>query len=315
MTTLNLTAVAINPAFDIIDRYGADFAAHAPGLTVLRPEEVTDPGAVDVVLTFRPPADTFTPYPNLIAACSVAAGVDAILACPSLPDGLPVLRVEDPDQAQQMAGFAAFHVLWHHRRMYEHVEDQVTQDWNRPFMGRSPAKIRIGIMGFGLMGRAIAKALVALGYPVASLSRRAPDPVEPGVTPFLETDRAAFLGQSDILINVLPLTEATRNVIDADLLAALPAGASLINLGRGEHLDDEALIDALASGQIAAASLDAFAVEPLAKGHPYWSHPRVLITPHTASAPEGPAIAASLQSGLSRLLAGQDRADRAARGY
>ncbi len=158
--------------FDILDFHGEAFAKYAPELVLLRPEEVADPAAVEFVLTFRPPDDCFAPYPNLKAAISSAAGVDGILACPSLPQGLPVMRVEDPDQARQMAGFAVFHVLWHHRRMDLHLEDQAAERWNRPAHGRSPENRRIGIMGYGNMGRAIAAALAGLGYPVGVLARR-----------------------------------------------------------------------------------------------------------------------------------------------
>lgn len=142
-----------------------------------------------------------------------------------------------------------------------------------------------------------------------------PEPVEPGVTHFLDTDRAAFLARSDIIINVLPLTAQTQGLMDADFLAALPQGAAIINLGRGRHLDEEALLDALDSGQIAGASLDTFVVEPLAKDHPFWSHPRVLVTPHTASAPTSRGVAVSVRDGLARVMAGQASVAQAARGY
>ncbi|MBT8155187.1 glyoxylate/hydroxypyruvate reductase A [Epibacterium ulvae] len=310
-----MIGVAINANLDILDMHGAAFATHAPELTILRPEEVADPQAVEFALTFRPPDDAFTPYPALKAVVSVAAGVDAILSCPSLPKDVPVLRVEDDDQALQMAGFAAFHVLWHHRRMDLHLEDQANEVWNRPISGRSPSERRVGVMGFGLMGRAVAKAIAALGYPTASLSRSLPEQPEPGVEHFVDRDRDAFLARSDILINVLPLTKATHGVMDADLFAALPQGACVVNLGRGEHLDEGALLAALESGQIAGASLDAFENEPLAEGHPFWSHPRVLVTPHTASAPESKGVVLSIKDGLRRLSDGDIGDDRLSRGY
>lgn len=310
-----MIGVAVNDGFDILDLHGAAFAQYAPNLTLLRPEEVTDPGAVDFAVTFRPPADAFRPYPNLRAVVSAAAGVDAILSCPSLPDNVPVLRVEDQDQALQMAGFAAFHVLWHHRGMDQHLADQAAEHWNRPMFGRSPQERRVGVMGFGLMGRQVATQIAALGYPTASLSRRMPDPAVDGVTHFLDDDRATFLARTDILINVLPLTEATRNVMNADLFAALPKGAAVINIGRGEHLDETALLAALETGQISGASLDAFVTEPLPSGHPFWSHPRVLVTPHTASAPDSRAVVRSIRDSLAQVAAGAHQDDRQLRGY
>lgn len=310
-----MIGVVTNEGFDILELHGKTLAEHAPELTILRPEEVTDPEAIEFVLTFRPPADAFAPYPNLKAVVSVAAGLDAILKCPSLPKDVAVLRVEDSDQALQMAGFAAFHVLWHHRRFDLHLEDQAREHWERPLFGRSPQERRVGVMGFGLMGRAVAKGIAALGYPTASLSRRAPDPAEPGVEHFLDADRAAFLARTDILINVLPLTSATHKIMDARCFAQLPKGAAVIHLGRGEHLDEDALLAALDSGHLAGASLDAFEREPLRQGHPFWSHPRVLVTPHTASAPESRRVVASIQEGLRQVAAGTHRDNRRAQGY
>ncbi len=310
-----MIGVAIDADLDILDFLGEALATHSPNLSVLREDEVTDPQTVEFALTFRPADDAFTRYTGLKAVVSVAAGVDAILSCPSLPKDVAVLRVEDDDQALQMAGFAAFHVLWHHRRMDLHLEDQMNEVWNRPQSGRSPAERRVGVMGFGLMGRAVAKSIAALGYPTASLSRSMPEPSEPGIEHFIDADRDAFLARSDILINVLPLTQATRGVMNADLLAALPQGACVVNLGRGEHLDDAALLAALESGQITGASLDAFENEPLAEGHPFWSHPRILVTPHTASAPEPTGVVLSIKDGLRRLADGDVGDDRLARGY
>lgn len=300
--------------FDLLSFHGPAFAEWAPELTLLRPEEVTDPGSVEFVLTFKPGADAFAPYPNLKAVSSIAAGVDAILACPSLPKGIPVLRVEDADQALQMAGFALFHVLWHQRQMGLMLESQKRGQWNRPRHGRSPRLKHIGVMGFGLMGRAIARAGVALGYSVSSLSRSMPEP-EPGVTHFVDRDLTAFLGDCDFLVNVLPLTEATRGILGKSTFDALPKGASLIQLGRGAHLDDDALLDALDSGQLAGASLDAFDVEPLPADHIFWSHPRIFVTPHTASAPESKNVAVAIRDMMMRVMAGETLSDRAVRGY
>lgn len=300
--------------FDLLSFHSAAFADYAPELTLLRPEEVTDPKSIEFVLTFRPADDAFAPYPNLKAVSSIAAGVDAILACPSLPKGIPVLRVEDPDQAQQMAGFALFHVLWHHRRMDLMRENQAAALWDRPRHGRSPKAKRIGVMGFGLMGRAIARAGVALGYSVSSLSRSMPQP-EPGVTHFLEADLDPFLSDCNFLVNVLPLTEATRGILGKSTFDALPKGASLIQLGRGAHLDEAALLDALDRGQLGGASLDAFEVEPLPSDHLFWSHPRIFVTPHTASAPTSQNVAIAIRDMLRDVSAGAATSERAMRGY
>jgi phosphoglycerate dehydrogenase-like enzyme len=121
------------------------------------------------------------------------------------------------------------------------------------------------------------------------------------MTHFLDADRGAFLAQTDILVNVLPMTPATKGLFDADLFAALPRGAAFIHLGRGAQLDEAALLAALDRGQISGASLDVFAPEPLVAGHPFWAHPRIFVTPHTASEAEPPAVVANVVTHLRAL--------------
>lgn len=268
---------------DLRDIYGAHFDTLAPELDLRLPHEIDRPEDVTFMVTFVPAADAFTPFPNIRAVYSIGAGVDAITSCPSLPPTVAVHRVEDPDQARQMAGFAAFHVLWHHRNMGNYLANQKIAHWERHLTGLSPRARRIGVLGFGLMGRAVAKSLVALGYPVASYSRSAPHPSEDGVTHYRAGGFDDFLAQSDILINVLPLTDQTRGILGSENLAKLPKDAALIHLGRGGQVDEAALIDALDRGHLSGASLDVFDAEPLPTDHPLWAHPKVFVTPHVAS--------------------------------
>ncbi|MFW2589784.1 2-hydroxyacid dehydrogenase [Sagittula sp. SSi028] len=301
MTEQALTGVATCATVDLLGYYGDAFAELAPDLVLLRPEEVTDPAAVSFVFTFVPDDDTFAPYPNLRAIFSAGAGTDAIMACPSRPDHVPVYRVEDPDQALQMAGFAAFHVVWHHRRMGQYLDDQAQQAWNPRNHRMSPASKRVGVMGFGLMGREVARSLVTLGYDVAGYSRRLPEPLEDGVEAFTDGGLDHFLARSDILINVLPLTPQTEGILNADTFAKLPKGAALIHIGRGGHLVEQDLIAALDSGHLSGASLDVFDTEPLPAGHAFWSHPQIFVTPHVASASEDRAVVASIVDQLRTL--------------
>jgi len=279
-----ILGVVSDSRLELGERYIPLFEKVAPELELRRPDEIANPAEVQFMFTFLPAADAFTPYPNLRAVFGAGAGVDAIEACPSLPKGLPIFRVEDPDQAQQMAGFSVFHVLWHHREMASWFEARGRQDYQRKLYGISPLEKRIGVMGFGHMGQAIARGLTALGYPVASYSRRAPEPM-PGVTHYTADGLDDFLAQSEILINVLPLTAQTQGMIGAELMAKLPQGAAIIHIGRGGQLDETALVEAIDSGHLSGASVDVFETEPLPQGHPFWTHPKIFITPHVASIP------------------------------
>ncbi|OCX64608.1 glyoxylate/hydroxypyruvate reductase A [Thioclava sp. SK-1] len=296
--TATYLGVADCTRVDILTHYGADFAAFAPHLDLRRPEDITDPAAVQFLICFAPDPAVFARYPNLRAVCCPAAGTDGILACPTLPPDLPVIRVEDPDQALQMAGFAAFHVVWHHRSMGRYLAQQKRHEWSRMIGGRSPSDCAVGVLGFGHMGRAIAKALSDLGFRVATLSRNLPHNPLPNVTHFTDADRSAFLARTQIAINVLPLTPQTTGLIGSSFLASLPRGAALIHLGRGAQLDETALLKALNTGHLSGASLDVFATEPLPSTSPLWDHPKIFITPHTASQPESRAVVASVVSGL-----------------
>ena len=291
------------PAF-----FQAAFAPLAARVRLRLPHEIEDPASVRFALAWQPAADAFRPYPNLKVACSIAAGVDSLVACPSLPPQAIVTRVRDDNQAHLMAGFAVWHVVWHHRNMGAILADVAAGLWNwrgHP-LHLAPANCPVGVLGFGLMGRAVARALAALGFPVFAASRGRPEATEPGVTVLSGADAIRQVAaRATMLINVLPLTSETRNVLDADLFARIPRGAVLIQLGRGDHLVEADLDVALASGQIAAASIDVFRQEPLPPGHRWWREPRILITPHLASDTSPEFVAAQVVETVETVLAGR----------
>jgi glyoxylate/hydroxypyruvate reductase A len=176
----------------------------------------------------------------------------------------------------------------------------------------------VGIAGFGTLGLACAQALLALGYRVRGWRRRAEGEAPDGVALFHgDGQRAAFLAGCDTLVCLLPLTAATRSVLNTDLFNQLPRGAQLINVGRGDHLIEADLLAALASGQLAAATLDAFSQEPLPPDHAFWCHPQVTVTPHIATRTPATAIARQTLANLAAIRAGRaaDVAVDRTRGY
>ncbi|WP_128254130.1 2-hydroxyacid dehydrogenase [Falsirhodobacter deserti] len=275
-----LRVVALSSTFDLVEMF-AD--ARDPRLILLRPEEVEDPLAVHLALAWKPPANAFQRFPNVRLVHSIAAGVDSITACPSLPTEAVIARVRDDAQATMMAGFAAAHVIWHHRRMHDHARAQAERRWERSFRPAMPFDVTVGILGYGLMGRAVGRALVALGYRVIA-ARSSEGEAEPGVELFTgPASIGEVAARANILVNVLPLTPATRDILNADLFARMPTGASLIQIGRGEHLVEDDLLHAMDTGRIRSATLDVFRQEPLPTAHPFWTRPDILITPHKAS--------------------------------
>jgi glyoxylate/hydroxypyruvate reductase A len=290
---------------DLPDLFGAA-VADLPDIRLLHPGEVRNPENIRFALAWRPAPDAFDRYPNLKLVQTIAAGVDPVLRVPSLPEDAVVARVHDPEQAAMMAGFAAWQVVWHHRNMGAYLDASRRAEWTRVLIKtlRPPSRVTVGILGYGLMGRSIATAIRAMGFPVL-VATRSDGPSGEGVTRLFGDDAVERVAaRSDILINVLPLTEATRHILNADLFARMPQGCALIQLGRGAHLVEEDLLAALGSGHVGGASLDVFQHEPLPPTHPFWSHPRIVVTPHEASVTSPAAVARILAQSVREMQAG-----------
>ena len=301
-----IEGVYLCSALDLPDLFGAAVEA-APGLKLYRPEDVPDPSRIRFALVWRPAPDAFEAYPNIALVQVIAAGVDGVLRNPSLPERAVVTRVHDDEQAAIMAGFAAWHVVWHHRRMGNYLAAQEAGTWDRTTIKtlRPPSQVTVGVLGYGLMGQAIATTVASMGFAVHAATRTGGDSGD-GITRVAGPDAVQQVAaRSDILINVLPLTEATRDILNADLFARMPEGAVLIQLGRGQHLVEDDLLAALDSGRIGGASLDVFHTEPLPGDHPFWTHPKVIVTPHEASVTSPKAVSDTLVRSVQEIERGQ----------
>ncbi len=305
--------VYLSEQLDLKAIYGEIFKTLAPEVDLRDPHEIDDPASVRFALCWLPPADAFTRYPNLGFISSIAAGVDAILKCPSLPAGVPVLRVRDPEQAQIMAGYIASSVLWWERRFPEHLVNQTASYWDR-FSIRQPSGVTIGLIGYGLMGQASALTLRTLGFDVVASIRSTPATAIDGVRYEAgEGSMARVAAQSDYIVNLLPLTAETRGIFGQDFFAAMKPGAVFINAGRGGQADEAALLDALNSGHLKGAALDVFAQEPLPADHPFWQHRSVLLTPHDAAEASPQALVRTITTAIACLEAGKPMPDEVSR--
>jgi glyoxylate/hydroxypyruvate reductase len=271
---------------------------------------------VRLAVAWHPPADAFDHYPNLAAVCSIAAGADSILFCPSLRDDIEVVRVVDPAQAEMMSGFVIWHAIGHQRRFATYRAQQHDKVWKR-LPQRAPQQVPIGLLGYGAIGARVAADLAMLGFPVKVWSR-SPKPVPAGITGFHGRDGlGAMLADTEILVNLLPLTEETRGILNRDLFNAMTRGGYLIQVGRGDHLVEADLVAALDSGQLAGAALDVFVKEPLAPEHPFWSRPEIFVTPHDACDVSVDAVGRTILATAQALRAGvrpRDAVDRG-KGY
>jgi glyoxylate/hydroxypyruvate reductase A len=266
------------------------FARELPGIEFRVWPDSGPPENVRYALVWKPPRGFLAQFPNLKAILALGAGVDPIPSDPTLPKGVPLLRLVDVGFPAQMADYAMYAVLRLQRRMGELEALQRQARWNQidPYFVRD---FPVGVMGLGVIGSVVAQRLAAAGYAVAGWARSAKR-IE-GVEAFAgsETFRK-FLSRSRVVVNTLPLTPQTENILDAAAFAAMPRGGYVVNIGRGAHVVDRDLISALDSGQLEGAMLDVFREEPLPSSHPFWRHPGIVVTPHVAA----PTIASEVQA-------------------
>lgn len=263
--------------------YLTEFEHYADEVSVVSSESEHNTALITFALLWFPEDDFFEHYPNVRVVASIAAGVDSILACPSLRDDVIVCRNRDPEQASIMSTFAIWHVINHQRHFAQYRQQQAVKTWQRLPM-RAPSDISIGVLGLGFMGEKMINDLSVLGFDVAgwrksdALLENTNIPVFSG-----ESQLSAFLQRTEVLICVLPLTQETQGILSADLFAQLKPNAYLIHLGRGGHLIQQDLLDALNKGTLIGASLDVFDQEPLPESSKLWQHPQIIVTPHDAS--------------------------------
>lgn len=240
------------------------------------------PEDVDAVMVWEPPAGWLASLPNLKLVISSGAGVDHITADPDWPRHLPLVRMGGTEQ--RMNEFVVWAALSLLRDTRDFTEGQSRREWRYkevPFCARD---LCVGIMGLGNLGKAANEALRAIGFRTRGWSRT--QKRIDGLDTFAGTEElAAFLSGSDILLDLLPATAETTNMIDAAFLSGLPKGAGFINAGRGAHVVEADLIALLDSGHLSAALLDVFQCEPLPEDSPIWDHPKITVTPHIASTP------------------------------
>ena len=252
--------------------------AALPGAAV----EVWSAGAAaaDYAIVWAPPQQFFDEQTGLKAIFNIGAGVDALMKL-RLPPGVPVVRLDDAGMSVQMAEYVCHAVIRHFREFDGYEADVAQGKWSyrKP---RLHPDFPVGVMGLGVLGTRVSRALAQFDFPVLGWSRTAK--VIDGVQCFAgESGFYNFLAATRILVCLLPLTPETEGILRHDTLARLLPGAYIINVARGAHLVDADLIALIDSGQLAGATLDVFRTEPLPAAHPFWKHPKITVTPHTSA--------------------------------
>jgi glyoxylate/hydroxypyruvate reductase len=266
--------------------------AAAPEHRWQRDDAPFDAASIDAAVVANPEPGALAALPKLRFIQSLWAGVDKLLVDPTLPANVPLARMVDPAMNAAMAETALWAVLGLHRRYFDYAAQQQQALW-RQWPQRRADEASVLVLGAGQMGQAAAARLAAQGYRVRTWSRRSPITLHEALV------------RSEILINLLPLTAATRGLLDARAFAAMPCGASLVNLARGAHVVDADLLAALDSGQLSRAVLDVFAQEPLPREHAFWLHPRITVLPHAAALTDERSAAEVVATNLRAFQSGQ----------
>jgi glyoxylate/hydroxypyruvate reductase A len=262
---------------------------------------------ITYAVAWLPPANVLRSLPNLKVIFSLGAGVDAILKDPTLPEGVPIARVNDPDLTMRMTEYVVLQVLMHHRQQRRLDANQRNKVWDS-FPTHAASALTVGIMGLGVMGADSARKLAMLGFNVVGWSR-SPKAIS-GIECFAgPPEFDSFLERTDILVCLLPHTPETTGIINRDVIAKLsrngPFGAPiLINAGRGKQQVESDILAALDSGALHSASLDVFETEPLPEDSPFWAHPKVTVTPHAAADSDPATITAYVLGQIRRHQAG-----------
>ncbi|MCD5989352.1 glyoxylate/hydroxypyruvate reductase A [Pseudomonas phytophila] len=293
------------------EQWKALFAEHAPDIEWRAWPDIGDPQDITYLAAWLAPDDVQTLLPNLQVVFALSAGVDQ-LDLSRLPDTLPVVRLLDPGIGRGMCEYACFAVLSLHRDMLRYRQQQIESHWQAHRLVPA-SKRRVGVMGLGLQAQQILASLQNFGFELSGWAR-SEHQIE-GVACYAGSAQlSAFLGQCDILVCVLPLTEQTTGILNRELFEQMPEGAALVNMGRGGHLIEQDLLQVLDSGQLSAAVLDVLQQEPADPAHPFWNHPQILLTPHIAAMTQPDSAFPGLLENIRRFERGEPMLGQVDRG-
>ncbi|MGE0314673.1 MAG: 2-hydroxyacid dehydrogenase [Lautropia sp.] len=289
--------------------------AAMPAARIVDVAQVADPEAIAFAVVANPAPGALRGLPRLRLIQSLWAGVDRLVADPTVPAEVPIARMVDPAMTAAMAQSALWATLALHRGFFDYAHQQRARVWRqRP--QRRAQDVRVVVLGFGEMGRAVAGALAQQGYRVGAWRARASG--SGGADADADADAVAgvvpeagaqalpgLLADADVVVNLLPLTPATTGLLDARFFGYLPEGAAIVNFARGAHVVERDLLAALDAGRVGRAVLDVFATEPLAAAHPFWTHPNVTVLPHVAALTDMRSAVAVVRANLEAVARGE----------
>ncbi|QED37923.1 glyoxylate/hydroxypyruvate reductase A [Antarcticibacterium arcticum] len=272
-----MSVLVISPGRDP-EVWAKELRNQHPGMNVYVYPEDHEKEEVEFAVSWKHPRGIFKNYPNLKVIASMGAGVDHITSDPEIPEHIKITRVIDEDLSSDMSAFVLGLILDHMRNISLHHS---SKKWE-PKKYQRIRDVKVGILGMGVLGTAVAKSLQLNGFQVSGWANSTREQEE--IKIYSGADQMEdLLRETSVLVNLLPLTPQTENILNKDLFQKLPKGAYVINVARGEHLNEHDLLEMIDSGHLSGASLDVFRKEPLPEEHPFWAHSKIQITPHIAS--------------------------------
>ena len=266
--------------------------------------DVGNENEIEYAVVWKHPHGILKRYPNLKAILSLGAGVDHILSDPDLPKDLPIVRLVDVKLTHEMCFHALHWVLHFHSDHYLYMKQQLDRKWQQQ-NSIQPEDRTVGIMGLGNIGRGIGESLIDQGFKVLGWGANQKSSLGDIKYFFGKVQLSDFLVKTNILINVLPFSKDTKNMLRKDELKFLPRGSFIINMGRGGIINEADLLSLLDENHITAAALDVFEQEPLPTNNPLWSHPSVYITPHIAGQSNPKSSAKTIAENIRRIEDGK----------
>jgi glyoxylate/hydroxypyruvate reductase A len=300
-------ALLLTPLFAPVETWRQSFARAMPDIDIRIWPDAGNRDEIEIATIGRLPDNVLRSFPNLKLIVSLFAGQDMLMGDKTLPAGVPIVRAANPAGDAMMTEAALTHVLRHHRNLPDYQLAQQRGEW-ASFPRVRAQERKVGVLGLGIIGLAAARGLAANGFQVAGWVKR-PRQID-GIEVFAGRDQlGAFLARSEIVVNLLPATAETDNILNRETLALLPKGASIVNLGRGQQIADADLIAALDRGHLSGATLDVFRQEPLPKDDPLWRHPRITVLPHASRRHDVRDIVPLICAQIARLRRGEKLID------
>ena len=297
-----MALLLMNPIAGSPEDWVEAFAGPLPDLEIRVWPDLGDPADIEYLAMGRPELDDLPDLPNLKLMLTMLSGVDGILQHPKLPN-TPLVKGEPEEGDPSMTEYALTLILSHHRQMPTYRQQQREHDW-RPLAQKWAEDQRVGFLGYGVMAKPVAELLSKMNFDVAAWTRT-PKPDAPIKVFHGEEEFDDFLARTDIAVCLLPVTPQTIGVLNKDAFAKMPEGASVINLGRGVHINADDMIAALDRGQLSAATLDVTVPEPLPADSPLWDHPKITIMPHVARRSPVSQIAPQFAENIKRFQKGE----------